>query len=103
MVPTVRKSHNKKFESIYIKNNQISRDVKDLFLGHRFVWSRVIVKVPMLQFEDELLGKGRCNVRCQGTNGPGPMGWLNRPIRSIRVRFRDKIKSLLRGQVILSI
>jgi hypothetical protein len=30
----------------------------------------------------------------------GPMGQLNRPIR---VRFRDKIKSLLRGQVILSI
>jgi hypothetical protein len=54
----------------------------------------------MLQLEDELLGKGRDNVRCQGTNGPSPMGWLNRPIR---VRFRDKIKTLLRGQVILSI
>jgi hypothetical protein len=39
-------------------------------------------------------------VRCQETNGPGPMGWLNRPIR---VRFWDKIESLLRGQVILSI
>jgi hypothetical protein len=39
------------------------------------------------------------NVRCQGTNGPGPMGRLNRPIR---IRFRDEIKSLLRGQVILS-
>jgi hypothetical protein len=38
--------------------------------------------------------------RCQGTNGSGPMGRLSRPIR---VRFRDKIKSLLRGQVILSI
>jgi hypothetical protein len=37
---------------------------------------------------------------CQGTNGPGPMGWLSRPVR---VRFRDKIESLLRGQVILSI
>jgi hypothetical protein len=65
-----------------------------------FVWSRVIVKVPMLQLEDELLKKGRGNVRCQGTNGPGPMGRLSKPIR---VRFRDKMKSLLRGQVILSI
>jgi hypothetical protein len=67
------------------------------------VCSRVIVKVAMLQLEDELLGKGWCNVRCQGTNGLGPMGRLIRPIRFIRVRFRDKIKSLLRGQVILSI
>jgi hypothetical protein len=58
-----------------IKNNQISRDVKGLFLGHRFVWSRVIVKLPMLQLEDELLGEGRGNVRCQGSNGPGgPLG-----------------------------
>jgi hypothetical protein len=58
--------------SLYqIKNNQISRDVKGLFLGHRFVWSRVIVKLPMLQLEDELLGKGLGNVRCQGSNGPG--------------------------------
>jgi hypothetical protein len=83
-----------------IKNNQMSQDVKGLFLGHRFVWSRVIGKVPMLQLEDELLGKGRGNVRCQGTNGPGPMGRLSRPVR---VRFRNKIESLLRGQVILSI
>jgi hypothetical protein len=58
-----------------IKNNQISRDVKDLFLGHRFVWSRVIVKVPMMQLEDELLGKGQGNVRYQGPNEPGsPLG-----------------------------
>jgi hypothetical protein len=51
------------------------------------VWSRVIVRVAMLQLEDELLGKGQGSVRCQ----------------PIRVRFRDKIKCLLRGQVILSI
>jgi hypothetical protein len=54
----------------------------------------------MLQLEDELLGKGRGNVRCQVTNGSGPMGRLSRPIM---VRFTDKIKSLLRGQIILSI
>jgi hypothetical protein len=60
-------SHIIKSLSVFqIKNNQISRDVKGLFLGHRFVWSRVIVKVPMLQLEDELLGKGRGNVRYQG-------------------------------------
>jgi hypothetical protein len=53
-------------------NNHISRDVKDLFLGYKFVWCWVIVKLPMLQLEDELLGKGRGNVRCHGTNGSGP-------------------------------
>jgi hypothetical protein len=59
-------SHTIKSRSLFqIKNNQISRDVKDLFLGHRFVWSRVIVKVPMLQLEDELLEKWRGNVRCR--------------------------------------
>jgi hypothetical protein len=65
-----------------------------------FVWSRVIVKVPMLQLEDELLGKGWGNVRYQGTNGPGLIGRLGRPIR---VTFRDRIESLLRGQGILSL
>jgi hypothetical protein len=50
--------------------------------------------VPMLQLEDELLGKGRGNVKCQGPNGPGgPLG-LGLGIRS---------ESLLRGQVILSV
>jgi hypothetical protein len=44
----------------------------------------------MLQLEDELLGKGSGNVICQGSNGPG----AGRPVR---VRFRDKIESLLRG------
>jgi hypothetical protein len=38
----------------------------------------------MLQLEDELLGKGRGNVRCHGSSGSG---WLGMPIR---VRFRDK-------------
>jgi hypothetical protein len=60
------------------------------------VWSRVIVKVPMLQLEDELLRKGCGNVRCQGTNGLGLIGRLGRPIRV-------KIESLLRGQGILSL
>jgi hypothetical protein len=88
-------SHTIKSLSLFqIKNNQISRDVKDLFLGHRFVWSRVIVKVPMPQLDDELLGKGRCNVRWQGTNWLGLIARLGRPIR---VTFRDKIESLLRG------
>jgi hypothetical protein len=54
----------------------------------------------MLQLEDELLGKGRSNVRCQVINGPSLIGRLGRPIR---VRFRDKIESLLRGQEILSL
>jgi hypothetical protein len=100
VAPIVRESPKKSRSIFQTKNIQISQDVKGLFSGHRFAWSRVIVKVPMLQLEDELLKKGRGNVRCQETNGPGPMGRLNRPIR---VRFRDKIKSLLRGQVILSI
>jgi hypothetical protein len=68
-------SHTIKSPSLFqIKNDQISRDVKALFLGYRFVWSRVIVKVPMLQLEDELLGKGRGNVRCHGSSGLGLMG-----------------------------
>jgi hypothetical protein len=75
MVPTVGGHTIKSMSLFQIKNNQISRDVKGLFLGHRFVWSRVIVKVPMLQLGDKLLGKGRGNVRCQGPNGPGgPLG-----------------------------
>jgi hypothetical protein len=40
------------------------------------------------------------SVRCQGTNGPGLIGPLGRPIR---VTFSDKIKSLFRGQEILSL
>jgi hypothetical protein len=69
-----------------IKNNQISRDVKGLFLGHRFVWSQVIGKVPMLQLEDELLGKGWGSVRgligrVQWANSVGPLG-LGLGIRS---------------------
>jgi hypothetical protein len=65
-----------------IANNHISRDVKGLILGYKFVWCRVIVKLPMLQLEDELLGKGRGNVRCQGPNGSGgPLG-LGLGIRS---------------------
>jgi hypothetical protein len=66
-------SHTIKSLSLFqIKHNQIRQDVKDLFLGHRFVSSRVIVKVPMLQLEDKLLGKGRGNVRYQGTNASLP-------------------------------
>jgi hypothetical protein len=49
----------------------------------------------MLQLEDELLGKERGNVRYQGTNGPGLIGRLGRPIRV-------KFESFLRGQGILS-
>jgi hypothetical protein len=63
------------------------------------VWSGVIIKVPMLQLEDELLRKVWGKVRCQGSGGSGQMGWLSRPIR---VRCRDKVKSLLRGQGVLS-
>jgi hypothetical protein len=91
MVPTVGGHTTKSLSIFQIKNNQISRDVKGLFLGHMFVWSQVIVKVPMLQLEDELLGKWRGNVWCQGTNGPGLIGRLGRPIRV-------KIESFLRGQ-----
>jgi hypothetical protein len=77
-VPKIKKSR-----SIFqIKNFQISRDVKGLFSGHRFAWGRVIVKVPMLQLEDELLGKGRGNVRCQGPNGLGGLLGLGLGIRS---------------------
>jgi hypothetical protein len=68
--PSFGSHRNKKSHSIFqVKNNKISQDVKGLFLSHRFLWSRVIVKVPMLQLGDKLLGKGQGNVRCQRTNG----------------------------------
>jgi hypothetical protein len=70
---------------IQVKNNKISQHVKGLFFSIRFVSSRVIVKVPMLQLEDELLEKGRGNVISL-------MGRLSRPI----IRSRDKIRSFLR-------
>jgi hypothetical protein len=35
----------------------------------------------MLQLEDELPGKGRGNVRCQGPNGPGGLLGLGLGIR----------------------
>jgi hypothetical protein len=44
--------------------------------------------------------RGRAARKRAGSSGPGLMGWLG---RSVRVRFRDKIESFLRGQVILSI
>jgi hypothetical protein len=46
------------------------------------VWRRVIFKVTMLQLENELLGKGWGNVRCQGSNGPGGPLELDLGIRS---------------------
>jgi hypothetical protein len=62
-LPTAKGVHvqeSKKIKSCnFFPVNKISRDVKGLFLGHRFVWSRVIFKVTMMQLEDELLGKGR--------------------------------------------
>jgi hypothetical protein len=58
MVPTVGGYTIKSMSLFQIKNNQISRDVKGLFLGHRFVWSRVIFKVSMLQLEDDCSKKG---------------------------------------------
>jgi hypothetical protein len=53
-----KKSHN----IFQIWNNKISQDVKGLFLGVRFVSSRVIVR---LQFEDNLLAQEGCSFRAQ--------------------------------------
>jgi hypothetical protein len=50
----------------------------------------------MLQLEDELLGKGWGNVRCQRTHGLGLIGRLGSPIRV-------KIEFLCRDQEILSL
>jgi hypothetical protein len=52
-----------------IKNNQISRDIKGLFLGHRFVWSLSHCQGA------HAAARGRAArkrvVSCQGSNGPG--------------------------------
>jgi hypothetical protein len=76
----------KSLGSFKITNNHISRNVKGLFVGISFASSRVILKMPMLQLEDELLEKGWGNVRSL-------MGRLGRPIM---VRSRDRIRSFLR-------
>ena len=47
--------------------NTIGRDVKGLFLGVRFVWSRVVVR---LQLEDELRVQVGCSVRVRHGRGP---------------------------------
>jgi hypothetical protein len=62
-----------------------------LILSIRCKITLILISLPWLK---------TLTVMCQETNGPGPTGRLNRPVR---VRFRDKIESLLRGQVILSI
>jgi hypothetical protein len=48
------------------RNNKISRDIKGLFLGVRFVSSRVIVStIVRLQLKDDLLVQEGCSVRAQ--------------------------------------
>jgi hypothetical protein len=59
--------------------NKISRDVKGLFLGVRFVSSRVIVQ---LQLEDELHVQVGCSVRrVNGLLGLSPLGLISRLLR----------------------
>jgi hypothetical protein len=55
--------------------NKISRDVKGLFLGVRFVFRRVIVR---LQLEDELHVQVGCSVRgVKGLLGLSPLGLIS--------------------------
>jgi hypothetical protein len=60
--PYLKGSKIKSHSHIQIWNNKISRDVKDLFLGVRFVSRGVIVR---LQLEDDLLVQEGCSVRAQ--------------------------------------
>jgi hypothetical protein len=46
------------------------------------VWHQVIFKVTMLQLEEKLLGIGRGNIRCQGSNVPRGQLGLGLGIRS---------------------
>ena len=68
---------------------KISRDVKGLFLGVRFISSRIISVIIRLQLEDELHVQVGCSVRgVKGLLGLSPLGLISR---------------LLRGEVNLSI
>jgi hypothetical protein len=60
--PYLKGSKIKRYSHIQIWNNKISRDVKDLILGVRFVSRGVIVR---LQLEDDLLVQEGCSVRAQ--------------------------------------
>ena len=72
-----------------VENNKISRDVKSLFLGVRFISSRIISVIIRLQLEDELHVQMWCSVRgVKGLLGLSPLGLISH---------------LLRGQVNLSI
>jgi hypothetical protein len=63
--------------------NKISRDVKGLFLGVRFMSSGVIIRViVMLQLEDELHVQVGCSVRrVKGLLGLSPLGLISRLLR----------------------
>ena len=63
--------------------NKISRDVKGLFLGVRFVSSGGIVSVIVrLQLEDELHVQVGCSVRgVKGLLGLSPLGLISRLLR----------------------
>jgi hypothetical protein len=63
--------------------NKISRDVKSLFLGVRFVSSRVIISVIVkLQLENELHVQVGCSVRrVKGLLGLSPLGLISRLLR----------------------
>jgi hypothetical protein len=75
-----------------VENNKISRDVKGLFLGVRFLFRRVVVR---LQLEDELHVQVGCSVRrVKGLLGLSPLGLISRLLR-------DQVRPLyiMRGDV----
>jgi hypothetical protein len=75
--PYLKGSKIKSRRLIQVQNNKISRDVKDLFLGVRFVYSEVIVSVIVrLQLEDELHVQVGCSVRgVKGLFGLSPLSF----------------------------
>jgi hypothetical protein len=99
--PYFKGSRIKSHSHIQSQNNKISQDVKGLFLGVKFVFRGVIVR---LQLEDDLFVQKGCSVRVQEGllqcrySHVGAVactsGYLDKD-RLVwdKIRFRDKIRS----------
>ena len=81
--PSVQEATKIKSPSLFqVENNKISRDVKGLFLGVRFISSRIISVIIRLQLEDELHVQVGCSVRgVKGLLGLNPLGLISRSLR----------------------
>ena len=81
-----------------VENNKISRDVKGLFLGVRFLSSRVII-ISWLGCSSRTSCMSRWGVVLEYVSGILGLGWLNSPLVLGLIRNKSR---LLMGQVSLT-